>query len=256
MKRRVLLSWLGSLLTAIVGLNRATPAGAQSNDAPTLPYPHVTVPGASALAEWERLRAEGRGWPVIVGDDEQLEAIAEQFSLEDEPITPAEILAEAETLSFPESLAEWSGTDPDLPEPPLGEWPAPGTVQGAGLSVASDVLSGKPLPLVHILLIPTTRSWEVPAFLRWGDWNASPPPALHVAVLKDWHERFGVELVAINQSTLNLRTVRRPADRETALALAHEHYLYCPDVVDQGVGSLSALAALLMSDDWWYFWWD
>ncbi len=238
-----------------------------------LPYPRVEVPGERALAEWERLRAEGRGWPVIVADDEQLDAIAEQFALEDPvvfpaapgvsspfgdapPPTPAAILAEATKLRFPESLAQWSGTDPDLPQPPLGQWPAPGAAEGSALTVASDSLSGKPFPLVHILLIPNTRSWEVPAYLRWGNWNACPPPAQHVAALRRWHERFGVELVGINRDTLNLRAVRRPADREAALALGREHYGYCPDVIDQGVGSLSALAALLMANDWWYFWWD
>lgn len=292
MTRRALFGWFGGLLAAIIGSTRPAPARTQSSYPPpmsperraewdrmrarmlaALPYPRVEVPGERALAEWERLRAEGRGWPVIVGDDEQLDAIAEQFSLEDQAVfppppgvpspfgdapapTPTAILAEAATLSFPESLAQWSGTDPDQPEPPLGEWPAPRAVEGSGLTVASDILSGKPFPLVHILLIPTTRSWEVPAYLRWGNWNACPPPAQHVAALRRWHERFGVELVGMNRDTLNLRTARRPADREAALALAREHYPYCPDVIDQGLGSLSALAAVLMADDWWYFWWD
>lgn len=237
-----------------------------------LPYPRVEVPGEHVLVEWERLRAEGRGWPVIIGDDEQLDAIAEQFSLEDPavfpmspgvpslgdalPPTPSAILAESAKLSFPESLAQWSGTDPDLPDPPLGEWPAPGAVESSGLTVASDILSGKPFPLVHILLIPTSRSWEVPAYLRWGNWNACPPPAQHVAALRRWHERFGVELVGINRDTLNVRAARRPADRDVALALGREHYSYCPDVIDQGLDGLSALAAHLMANDWWYFWWD
>jgi hypothetical protein len=31
---------------------------------------------------------------------------------------------------------------------------------------------------------------------------------------------------------------------------------YCSDIVEQGVETLSALGAGLMTDDWWYFWWD
>ena len=96
----------------------------------------------------------------------------------------------------------------------------------------------------------------MPAYLRWGGWNDCPPPAQHVAALKCWRERFGVELVGVNGDTQNLRATRRPADRETAMTLAHEQYAYCPDIVEQGVGGLSALAARLMADDWWYFWWD
>lgn len=291
MKRRSLFAWLGGLLAAIIGSDRLISARSQSSYPPpmtpehrlewdrlrakalaALPYPRVEVPGARALLEWKRLRAEGRGWPVIVGDDEQLDAIAEQFSLEDEavfpmpsgvrpsaavrPPTPAAILAEAATLDFPKSLAQWSGTDPDMPEPPLGEWPKSSAVEGSGLTVANDILSGKPFARVHILIIPTTRSWEVPAYLRWGNWNACPPPAQHVAALRRWNQHFGVELVGINRDTLNLRASRQPADRKAAVALAREHYRYCPDVIDQGVGSLSALAALLTLNDWWFFWWD
>jgi len=35
-----------------------------------------------------------------------------------------------------------------------------------------------------------------------------------------------------------------------------EMYSYCPDIIDQGVGTLEALAADLMAGHWWYFWWD
>ena len=55
---------------------------------------------------------------------------------------------------------------------------------------------------------------------------------------------------------MNLRVAERPGTRAEALALAQEHYDYCYDIVDQGVGTLSQLAAALMNDDWWYFWWD
>ena len=48
-----------------------------------LKYERITVPGNQALAEWERLRAKGRGWPVVIGGDEDLERIADQFSMGD-----------------------------------------------------------------------------------------------------------------------------------------------------------------------------
>ncbi len=31
---------------------------------------------------------------------------------------------------------------------------------------------------------------------------------------------------------------------------------YCPDIVDQGVGTLDALATVLVSGSVWFFWWD
>ena len=55
---------------------------------------------------------------------------------------------------------------------------------------------------------------------------------------------------------MNIRVQRKPDTRAAALDLAREHYVYCSDIVDQGAGTLSALAAALMENDWWYFWWD
>jgi hypothetical protein len=55
---------------------------------------------------------------------------------------------------------------------------------------------------------------------------------------------------------MNVRVQRRPPTREAALELAREQYVYCSDIVDQGVQTLSAFAAALMENDWWYFWWD
>jgi hypothetical protein len=55
---------------------------------------------------------------------------------------------------------------------------------------------------------------------------------------------------------VDLRVARRPDTREQALELAREHYAYCNDIVDQGEGTLSPLAACLIADERWNFWWD
>ena len=46
-----------------------------------------------------------------------------------------------------------------------------------------------------------------------------------------------------------------PTDPVQAELLAREHYAFCPDNVDQGVGSLEDYVPLVMSSEW-YFWWD
>lgn len=140
-------------------------------------------------------------------------------------------------------------------EPEVGDWPT--TPQDSlGLSVATDILTGKALPKVYIALLPTADATEVPAYLRWGGWNACPEPAYHVAALRAWRERYGAELVGMAFDTLNLRVARKPKTRDEALALAREHYVYCSDIVEQGTQTFSVLASALMNDDWWYFWWD
>jgi len=233
-----------------------------------IPYERITVPGAQALAEWQKLKNAGRGWPVIIGGDEDLERIADQFTMADPNVSgvaipdlkvrsPKEILAAAAKVTFPADLRKWSGAyQADDLRAPLGDWPAKLEAGPPDPSVATDMVSGKFYDRVHILLIPTEFGWEVPAYLRWGDWNACPPAEYHVAALRSWHSDFAADLIGLNGDTINLRAASRPKTRESAMKLARDQYAYCPDIIDQGVGTISALAAALMASDWWYLWWD
>lgn len=232
------------------------------------PYERITVPGARVQAEWERLKAEGRGWPVAIGADADLERLADQFAMAGPAVTGAavagldarsvdQIIAASHSICFPEDLRRWPGAyQPEDLRAPVGRWPTKVGMGNLGPSVAFDPVSSRPYDKVHIVMLPTRNGWEAPAYLRWGDWNACPPPEYHVAALRDWHDRFGADLVGINGDTMDLKVRNRPGSRDRALALAHDMYGYCPDIVDQGVGTISALAAQLMASDWWYLWWD
>jgi len=141
-------------------------------------------------------------------------------------------------------------------KPPTGDWPSNLGPAGPEPSVAFDILTSKPLPKVHIVLIPTDDWTTIPAHLNWGAWNACPAPEFHVAALRSWRDRYGAELVGLSNDTMDLRVARAPKTRAEAMELAQEQYAYCNDIVDQGVGTMSALAATLMARSWWYFWWD
>jgi len=276
-------------------------AEARRQQLAAIPFERIETTGAQALATWERLKASKRGWPVVIGGDEDLYQIGEQLTVMADQGDAAGILDRASKLVHPRDLqilrdkdsaegealtrATLNGPDDKLPEiheigangnghrltpaevrkqleeeiarkgPPIGEWPDTPLPAGPGLTIAFD-LKGKPLDKVHILLIPTDESAAVPAYLRWGGWNACPAPEYQVAALRSWHERYGAELIGISRDVINLRVARRPATRDAALALAREQYLYCEDIVDQGVEALAPLAAMLMQEDWWFFWWD
>lgn len=105
-------------------------------------------------------------------------------------------------------------------------------------------------------LIPTPRSYEVPAYLRFGRWNECPPPEIHVALARQWNERFGARLVVNTSDVMEFELERPVATIEEARELVPVLYSYCNDIIDQGVGSREALARTLHRGRFWYFWWD
>jgi hypothetical protein len=239
----------------------------------TFPFERVRVPGERAFAAWEKLRKVGRGAPVVVGDDETFAILAERLASAI-PLRLEDILAVAGKLRHPDALEErkqqaararaelaplFQPEDPDSwarePEPPpLGAWPQE-PPDYPGVPIVHDLRTAQPFPTGSIVLIPTDDWTTIPAYLRWGGWNACANPEYHVAALRSWRERFGAELVGLSHDVMILRVARPPRRPPAALDLAREHHLYCRHVVE-AVGTLSALAAALAQNDWWYFWWD
>jgi len=236
----------------------------------------LTAPGAAAVPLWRRLRAmvdETGRWPIILGGDEDLEMLVEGF--EDDDQSAAAILRAAERVDPEKWLADQrvdgdEGGDEDAEEwdEALEEYAAEAGAEVGGdeaaaevdaaddFTIPCDILSGKPLARVHLALLPTPRGWESAAFLRFGGWNACPEPEVHVALWRRWNELYGAEPVGISRDVVEGTASRPPADEAAAATLAREQYLYCDDIVSQGVGSISRLATLLENRPTWYFWWD
>lgn len=220
----------------------------------------LSVSGVEAEATWRKLRSlvevTGR-WPVMLGGQESLEMHEENLELagaEDEGETGA-VLRKAGKLDAEGWLRreerKWSRLLADYSK---GDWPP--VVSPMKLTIARDILTGEPCPEVFLALLPTTVSWEAPAYLRFGGWNACPHPEEHVALFRRWHELYGAEIAGISTDVLEASVSRPPKDRESALQLAREQMLYCDDIVTQGVGLLPGLAAHLLGSSAWYFWWD
>ncbi|NBB15852.1 DUF4253 domain-containing protein [Caulobacter sp. SLTY] len=273
--RRSIAGMVGAVL-AVIGLRPAFAVAGQSAaedemlDLGAFPYPLVAVYGAVVMETVERLRREGRGWPVVIGDDFSAGRVA--GALSDAGAPPAEILKAAATFRYPEDvkadraaeraeLLAMLRADPSIDPaildefeagPAVGEWPP--TFDGV------EALSGYPTmspgDRIHIALLPTSDPTEVPAYLRFGGYNSCPPPQAHVATLRSLRDRYGAEIVACTFDTIELRVPRRPATREEALALARELHAYCNDTIDQGLETLSNYAAALMVSESWLFWWD
>ncbi len=108
---------------------------------------------------------------------------------------------------------------------------------------------------IYLAGIPTKNPWEVLRWVPFGGWNECPMSAEMMAVLRYWNEKYGAVPACIGADTLELY-VQNPVSAEQALELAKEQYAFCADIVDQGVGSVGALAKQLQTSTVWYFWWD
>jgi hypothetical protein len=89
-----------------------------------------------------------------------------------------------------------------------------------------------------------------------GAANVHQDPVLMSAVLRSWEDRWAARVVEIGFDTLTLTVGIPPRDRQRALALAAEHFAFCPDNITQGAGTVAAYAESLRNSPVWTFWWD
>jgi len=229
---------------------------------------YFLTPGRDAERCWQALRAQvvtSGYWPVILGKDDDFERVTDHLTRRyTRSMSVATMLADTATIDAEEWLRAalqmqdsedepWDTTEGEFAV--RGSWPtdmAPSTT----ISVPYHWQTHEPYPHIAIGLVPTTTSWHLPAYLRVGDYNACPNPAEHASVLKRWEEQYGAEVVSMTHDTIELRVAHPPTNREHAIALAYEQFAYCSDIVDQGVGTLDALAATLLNGSVWFFWWD
>jgi hypothetical protein len=220
------------------------------------PYPLTTVQGANAEVELKRLMLAGKheGFsPVIIGNAEELARVAENMSFNE--MSTEEILAAADKMSvdnwFRVKAAEFE--DDEQLEDEVTDSEPTGSDR---LTVPFHVLTGKPHSQVFVARIPTVHSWQIPAYLKAGGWNECPEAQAQVAISRHWHQTYGAEVACLSGDVTEYVVSRPPFDKDSSDRLAREQYLYCSDIVWQGVGSVSNLSKTLLHNRYWYFWWD
>lgn len=257
---------LSKKLAHVVRLLRIEPQTLfRLNQAPNATIFCAPVPPIDALDHWHRLRNavdDTQYWPVVLGGQDHVywhRQRVHDYYLSD-PTPVSRILAAARTID-PEQwlhrhLDDLQHTYRFSVENLHGDWQD-------GAAAHTYIAPYDQTEPVYLALLPTCWSWHVPALLHFGYHNFSPPPEVHVSLFKRWHRLYGAEVVGMAGSdVLEMRVTRPPRTREHALALAYEHYTYCPDIVEQVTrgkiyaGSLEALASSLLDGTVWYFWWD
>lgn len=120
----------------------------------------------------------------------------------------------------------------------------------------TDYRTGNILETI-LFMVPTTKPWELVAYVPFGGWNECPSVESMMAICKYWHEKYGAIPVTITHDVMEMQ-VPKPIKTKDSIEVAKEHYAFTPDRVDQctTTGTLSELAACLTVSDIWYFWWD
>ena len=130
------------------------------------------------------------------------------------------------------------------------------TLGNISFALATDVLTGEPVKDLVGVEIHADESWHIPAIFKYGGWNECPEPEAHCAIWKYWQEKYGAKIVGVSYDVIEAYVENPPQTQDDAMQLAMEQYLYCADIVDQGVETVDNLAAMLFKQKIWYFWWD
>lgn len=104
-----------------------------------------------------------------------------------------------------------------------------------------------------VTVVPVDSPADVPAFFHFGFGNANPTPDRHVAMLRRWARRWNATLFGIGTDWLELTVTDPVADPETALEIAREHFVYCPDAPG---ANIAKFAQSILGASYWSFRWS
>ncbi len=229
----------------------------EDDDHVTCPFDFVEVKGEDAAAAITQLRLKHPDQtPLMFGSPHEAALLFERMELFDE--TPEDWLAGTPSFDldtwFEERVSEVKGWQAQSGKviPERGPWPKHDT-RWMNLTVPKDAISDTFHPIIVVGLIPTSESPDVAAHLKFGGWNDCPKPPVHVALAREWRDRYGAVLVSQTYETLEFVVARPVASRDDAERLALEHFHYCRESVPD---TLQAAAAELLGAPVWHFWWD
>lgn len=196
---------------------------------------------------------------VICGAPEEQEMLQEQINYSKQ--SPTEIIKASSSIEAQawlekrktELIEDFAEDDYGLKEIE-GSWP--GALDGHRISMHRNILNGELLEKTVMAKLAVQSPWDIPAHFKYGNWNNCPAPEVHCAVWKHWYNKFGAEIVSMSHDVIEAWVARPPGSEEEAMALAWEQFLYCDDIVFQGVGTIGNLAGMAMHSNYWYFWWD
>jgi Domain of unknown function (DUF4253) len=223
-----------------------------------LPCKYYAIPGDRIIDAWKEARKLfTHTWPVIISHDSEDEGVFS--SAPEETQSDLEKLDQFDVETWLNQ--RWGNYDFEDEDDALAEYfeeydepekPNPRTK----FTIPYDILTGEPQGNLRLMLIPTIPFAQIPIYMPYGGWNDCPYPHEIAAMMEYWNLKYGAELVGISHDTLEMFVCNPPTTYQDAFDLAKEHYAFCYDSVDQGMGTVERLAKSLINSSVWYFWWD
>lgn len=104
---------------------------------------------------------------------------------------------------------------------------------------------------VLIAYIPAKAPWEAVAWLPCCSDVVSDGEL--ISVMRYFYRQYGAAPTVIGCNYIELSA--QPLSLDVAVRAAAEQYALAPDIVDKGIGSISALAGTLTKSTAWLLWW-
>lgn len=105
----------------------------------------------------------------------------------------------------------------------------------------------------RIAVVPYGNDYEYLAAVRLSGINYDISHEDVIARYKEWDEKYDLDLLGANFEWLEAEIAIAP---ESWMQFAKRVYAFCPDVVDQGTGTVAALAKEMERSGRLYLWWD
>jgi hypothetical protein len=105
----------------------------------------------------------------------------------------------------------------------------------------------------QVSIMKTRDPFEVLRVMGTNGVNHEIDNAAVIARLRAWDKRYGLTFTGISYDWVEVKLAHAPDDWAV---FADEVYAFCPDVVDQGVETISALARDMEERQSVYLWWD
>lgn len=109
----------------------------------------------------------------------------------------------------------------------------------------------------EIVLVPTSVPWQVFAYHPFGGWNFCPWPDEQLSMLREWHRRYGAEVVSRGFDRYELFVPNPPRTRSDAELLGREIQYFAEEYpFERPMRDDSDWVEAARTVHYWTFWWD